>query len=65
MLGSVKPIVKIVKLDDQDRLDLEFWLARPIEERVATVELLRAQMYPNETPPRLQRVYKRVALGAR
>jgi hypothetical protein len=53
--------IRVISLKDhdQDQEDLVYWLSRPIEERIAAVELLRTQMYPNETPPRLQRVYRR------
>ena len=34
--------------------DLEYWLSRPAEERIAAVDFLRAQFYGS--PQRLQRV---------
>lgn len=39
---------------DQVQADLEYWLSRPPEERVAAVEFLRRQAYGDL--PRLQRV---------
>ena len=36
--------------------DLKYWLSRPVEERIAAVEILRRQMH-GELPP-LQRVVR-------
>jgi hypothetical protein len=49
--------VAIRSLDDPSlgKADLEYWLSRPPEERVAAVDFLRAQFY-GTGPQRLQRV---------
>ena len=48
----------VVKRELHDRADttadLEYWLSRPPEERIAAVDFLRAQFYGG--PKRLQRV---------
>ncbi len=53
----IKKIVHKSKLHDQSaKNDLAYWLSRPPEERVATVDYLRKQYYGNTE--RLQRVYR-------
>ncbi|MFM7332254.1 MAG: hypothetical protein ACKO1L_11460 [Brachymonas sp.] len=41
---------------------LQYWLSRPLEERLAQVERLREQMYPGYAEQGFQRVCKIVPL---
>ena len=52
----IKKIVKRIALSksSSSRQDLKYWLSRPVQERLAAVELLRNQIYGRST--RLQRV---------
>jgi len=43
--------------DSEIRQNLEYWLSRPPEERIEAVEILRKQIYGEDTP-RLQRVVR-------
>jgi len=54
-ISMLTPVVRKARLSELDsaREDLLFWLARPAEERLAAVELLRRQMHG--VAPRLQR----------
>lgn len=67
MIGrhSIRKVVKKFRLADVDdiRQDLEYWLRRPPEERLAAVELLRRQMYG--PPTRLQRIARVVQRSQR
>jgi len=45
-----------IKQLDEAGQNLEYWLSRSVEERIAAVEILRRQVYGNS--PRLQRVVK-------
>jgi hypothetical protein len=47
-----------------DSADLDYWLSRPPEERIAAVEMLR-RMYHGDyaATPRLQRVFRVVERG--
>ncbi len=53
-------VVKLVPRDAQAGADLAYWLSRPVAERLAAVEALRAQAeaatLPADAEPRLQRV---------
>jgi hypothetical protein len=42
---------------DEIRQNLEYWLSRPPEERLEAIEILRRQVYGEDTP-RLQRVVR-------
>ena len=57
-MDMIKKIVRKGKLQDLDsaKEDLEYWLSRPPEERIAAVEFLRRQWYGNTE--RLQRVVR-------
>jgi len=46
---------KMERLDEAGQ-NLEYWLSRPVEERITAVEILRRQVYGDS--PRLQRVVK-------
>ena len=48
--------------DFEIRQNLEYWLSRPPEERIEVVEILRKQVYGEDTP-RLQRVVRVVKLS--
>ena len=52
----IEKVVHKYKLSEHDQVqaDLEYWLGRPPEERVAAVEFYRRQAYG--ALPRLQRV---------
>jgi len=43
--------------DSEIRQNLEYWLSRPPEERIEAVEILRKQIYGEDTP-RLRRVVR-------
>ena len=53
-------VVKLVPRAAQAAADLAYWLSRPVAERLAAVEALRAQAeaatLPADAEPRLQRV---------
>ncbi len=55
-MGMIEKVVHKAKLSEHDeiRQNLEYWLSRPAEERLAAVEFYRRQVYG--TIPRLQRV---------
>ena len=59
----MEKVVHKAKLSEHDevRQNLEYWLSRPPEERVAAVEILRRQMHGDI--PRLQRVARIVKLS--
>jgi hypothetical protein len=48
--------------DFEIRQNLEYWLSRPPEERIEAVEILRRQVYGEDTP-RLQRVVRIIKLS--
>jgi hypothetical protein len=52
----IKKVIRKTNLDNLDSAkdDLKYWLSRPAEERVSTVDYLRRQYYGNTE--RLQRV---------
>jgi hypothetical protein len=54
----IEKVVRKYSLRDPaaTRADLEYWLSRPLEERIAAVEFLRRQMH-GDLPP-LQRVVR-------
>jgi hypothetical protein len=54
----IKNVIRKSNLRDPQlsRADLEYWLTRPTEERIATVDYLRNQYYGSST--RLQRVVR-------
>jgi len=54
----IKPVVKRSKLNSisETKQNLEYWLSRPAEERVATVDYLRRQLYGDSI--RLQRTVR-------
>ena len=53
-------VATVLYRDQQARADLAYWLSRPVAERIAAVEVLRAEaeeaMPPAHAEPRLQRV---------
>jgi hypothetical protein len=53
-------VLNKVKRNKQAAADLAYWLARPMAERIAAVELLRQQAFgasaPSDAEQRLQRV---------
>lgn len=54
----IQKVVHKAKLSEHDeiRQNLEYWLSRPPEERIAAVEFYRRQVYGDI--PRLQRVVR-------
>jgi len=67
-LGGFTTVRKIVKKHRlQDRAarqdDLDYWLSRPCDERVATVDYLRAQYYGNATSESCSRCSTPTALS--
>ncbi len=56
----IAPVARIVKLEDQDRLDLEYWLSRSPEERFNAVHEIRKEysLQRYGSYGRLQRVYR-------
>lgn len=53
-MAMIKKIARIKNLNDKNLDDLKFWLSKPPEERVATVDYLRRQFHGGSK--RLQRV---------
>ncbi|KAF0151246.1 MAG: hypothetical protein FD143_2101 [Ignavibacteria bacterium] len=53
----MKKVVKKISLKDKRNYDLEYWLSKTPEERIAAVEFLRKQFYEvkDGDAPRLQR----------
>ena len=50
-----KTAIKIMKLgEEKPKDDLDYWLSRPAEERIAAVEILRREYYGSSA--RLQRI---------
>jgi hypothetical protein len=65
--GGMERVVHKTQLADRDAqaaADLRYWLSQPIEARLAAVELLREQMYPNYAQQGFQRVCRIVPLKA-
>lgn len=55
-----KTIVKHSLRESTEPRDVEFWLSRPVEERIAAVEFLRRQYYGcSQRLQRLARVVQR------
>jgi len=52
----IRKVVQIHRMDDYSevRQNLEYWLSRPVEERVAAVDELRREWYGDSQ--RLQRI---------
>ena len=69
----MKRTARLVKMARQPAADLAYpdlayWLSRPMSERIAAVEVLRAQARPDgetDAEPRLQRVCRVVRKRAR
>jgi hypothetical protein len=65
-----KTQVRIVRMADQDREDLAYWLSRPMAERIAAVEVLRRRYMglgdtvDADAEPRLQRVCRVTRLAS-
>jgi hypothetical protein len=60
-------VVHKSQLADHERqaaADLRYWLLQPIQARLAAVEVLREQMYPNYAEQGFQRVCRIVPLKA-
>lgn len=60
----IRKVVQKHKMDRdfEIRQNLEYWLSRPPEERIEAVEILRRQVYGEDTP-RLQRVVRIIKLS--
>lgn len=60
---KMKIVAAKYQLKDQPS-DLAYWLTRPIEERMETLEEIRQEYHDwkGDTPARLQRVYRIVKL---
>lgn len=58
-----KQVIKIRRLEDYDEIrdNLDYWLSRSVEERVATVDYLRNQLHGNSV--RLQRSARIIQLS--
>ncbi|MDP3580837.1 MAG: hypothetical protein Q8S39_02810 [Ignavibacteria bacterium] len=56
----MEKVVRKISLKDKRNYDLEYWLSKTPEERIAAVEFLRKQTYETEdgSTPRLQRIVK-------
>lgn len=56
----MEEVVRKISLKDKCSYDLEYWLSKTPEERVAAIEFLRQQFYETKdgSAPRLQRVAK-------
>ena len=52
----MEKVVKKGKISDFNNTDLEFWLSRPVEERISAVQTLREVFYGNSGG--IQRVAK-------
>lgn len=64
---GMERVVHKTQLADRDAQaaeDLRYWLSQPMEARLAAVELLREQMYPNYAQQGFQRVCRIVPLKA-
>jgi len=53
----MEKVIKIVSLHDKQS-DYQYWLSRPIQERLETIEILRQQYirFRKDVEPRLQRI---------
>jgi len=60
----IRKIVQKHKMDRdfEIRQNLQYWLSRPPKERLEAVEILRKQVYGEDTP-RLQRVVRVIKLS--
>jgi hypothetical protein len=60
----IRKVVQKHKMDRdfEIRQNIEYWLSRPPEERIEAVEILRRQVYGEDTP-RLQRVVRIIKLS--
>ena len=58
-MDKMQPVVAVKNMHDPSlaKADLDYWLSRPPEERVAAVDLLRAQFY-GPGPRRLEKVIR-------
>ena len=56
----MEKVIRKISLKDKRNYDLEYWLSKTPEERVAAIEFLRQQRYEAKdgSTPRLQRVVK-------
>jgi hypothetical protein len=61
----IEKVLTITSLDeDTSQQDLAYWLSRPSEERLATVQLLRERVFDLPQPfERILKVSDRVPLG--
>jgi hypothetical protein len=58
-VSSIEKVVTVRRLHDRDRAFLRYWRTRPVEERIAEVEELRAAYHGwggDEARPQLPRV---------
>jgi hypothetical protein len=58
-VGGAMTVVVARRRSDEPDDDLDFWLSRPMAERIAAVEVLRRRVFgggDDATGPRLQRV---------
>ncbi|KHD06869.1 hypothetical protein PN36_10065 [Candidatus Thiomargarita nelsonii] len=53
----MEKVIKIVSLHEK-KSDYQYWLSRPMQERLETIEILRQQyiQFKKDVEPRLQRV---------
>lgn len=56
----IEKVVRKISLYDKRNYDLEYWLTKTPEERLAAIEYLRQQILSdkNESEQRLQRVFR-------
>ncbi|KAF0143116.1 MAG: hypothetical protein Q8L04_07705 [Ignavibacteria bacterium] len=56
----MEKVVRKISLKDKRNYDLEYWLSKTPEERIAAIEFLRKQTYETKdgSSPRLQRTVK-------
>ena len=59
----MEKVLKIVSLHEQSN-DYEYWISRPVSERIDAIEILRNQyiQFRKDVEPRLQRVYRVIKL---
>ncbi|MDL1894435.1 toxin secretion, membrane fusion protein [Sphingobacteriales bacterium CHB3] len=57
---QITPVYRVIKRGEEDKTDLEYWLSRPIQERLAAQEEIRREYnsWRYGTKQRFQRVYR-------
>jgi hypothetical protein len=58
---EIKPVLRRVnmRLNDEEKQNLEFWLSRPVAERIAAVTRLSAQLKKNRSERMDKTVYRK------